>query len=541
MRRSSPRSAGARAVGVAAAEHQPPAPQPLGLRHPAAVTAGVPSAIAVVRGGRPSIARTVASPAAARSSSTSSPIERDALDLAVAEQPAELAALGRLEGAERPAQQGDDVANARAAASRSTRRRPPAARCRGAARCRCRRGTPRRTRRPSAAGVPGVRARPRRRSTCSASSGRRRAAAGSPALDEPVDRAGVGQLLEHGGSSRRRAGWSTTASAAWTALIRSTIAGRRVVVEAARARSRPARPARRARRTRRAARRVGAADVAVAQRRASGPSASISSATSGASAASSPSARTAGPSASRRSAEQRQLDHRGGVGQPVGARRPARRARTWPRPRRWCRGRPARRAAPTARAPSAAATSRGTCRSTRAPPRSMPHGTPSATSRCSRCERRSPFGVRRSSSTVRGAASGFSRAARWAAARSRASGTCGASAGTSPMASPTTSSSSDERQPAEHGLGGVEHLGQAGPRPVAQRGQRRRQARRGDEVVGRRRQAVAAQGVGGVDEEPGDTRPGRDGGTRGRTSPGWRRRRRSRWPGRAAGASTAPT
>ena len=41
-----------------------------------------------------------------------------------------------------------------------------------------------------------------------------------------------------------------------------------------------------------------------------------------------------------------------------------------------------------------------------------------------------------------------------------------------------------EREPAEHGVGGVEHLGQTGPRPVAQHGQRRGEARRGDQVVG---------------------------------------------------------
>ena len=81
------------------------------------------------------------------------------------------------------------------------------------------------------------------------------------------------------------------------------------------------------------------------------------------------------------------------------------------------------------------------------PSSSVPHGTPRAVRRCSRCERRSPLGVRRSSSTVRVVASGFSRAARWAAARSRASGTWGAVGGTSPMASPTTSSSTTSGSP----------------------------------------------------------------------------------------------
>ncbi len=63
----------------------------------------------------------------------------------------------------------------------------------------------------------------------------------------------------------------------------------------------------------------------------------------------------------------------------------------------------------------------------------------------------------------------------------------------------------DKGQSPEHGVGGVEHLGQSRPRPGAQGGQRRGQAGRGDEVVRRRRQAVASEGVGGLDEEPGDS------------------------------------
>ena len=232
--------------------------------------------------------------------------------------------------------------------------------------------------------------------------------------------------------------------------------------------------------TTRSAGRVGAADVAVAQRagqRAEGvhqlgdvrrPGRQLAEHAHGRAAA-----------ASRQVGEQRQLDRRGGVGEPCRAAPPARRAATSPPPRPSCRGRPARRRAPTARAPTPAATSRGTCPLEPRPSSSVPHGTPSATRRCSRCERRSPFGVRRSSSTVRGVGRpACSRAARWAAARSRASGTCGASGGTSPMASPTTSSSTHEREPAEHGVGGVEHLGEAGPRPPPQRGERRRRGAR---------------------------------------------------------------
>ena len=74
------------------------------------------------------------------------------------------------------------------------------------------------------------------------------------------------------------------------------------------------------------------------------------------------------------------------------------------------------------------------------PSSTEPHGTPSARSRCSSTERARPFGARTSSSSVRAVASGFSRTLRCWAARSRANGTCGASSGTSPMASPTISS-----------------------------------------------------------------------------------------------------
>ena len=103
--------AGPGAVRLTAAEHQPPPPQPLGLRHPSrghdAPVVGCIAASAARAS--PSISRTVASPAAARSGSTSSPASGTRSTSPAAEQPAELAALRRFEGAERPPQQRDDV------------------------------------------------------------------------------------------------------------------------------------------------------------------------------------------------------------------------------------------------------------------------------------------------------------------------------------------------------------------------------------------------------------------------------------------------
>ena len=95
---------GARAVGVAAAEHEPPAPQPLGLRHP-----GRHGADLDVR--RQAEHRPHRGQAGERRapSSTSSPIGATRSTRPVASSTPELAALGRLEGAERAPQQGDDV------------------------------------------------------------------------------------------------------------------------------------------------------------------------------------------------------------------------------------------------------------------------------------------------------------------------------------------------------------------------------------------------------------------------------------------------
>ena len=67
----------------------------------------------------------------------------------------------------------------------------------------------------------------------------------------------------------------------------------------------------------------------------------------------------------------------------------------------------------------------------------------------------------------------------------------------------------DEVDVAHHRVGRIEHLGEPGARPAAQRRQRRRQAGAGDEVVGRRTEADGAQQPGDLDEEAGDTvRPG---------------------------------
>ena len=57
--------------------------------------------------------------------------------------------------------------------------------------------------------------------------------------------------------------------------------------------------------------------------------------------------------------------------------------------------------------PHQRATSRGTCRSSRGPPRASPTARRAPSSWCSRCERRSPLGVRRSSSITRWSALGL--------------------------------------------------------------------------------------------------------------------------------------
>ena len=65
----------------------------------------------------------------------------------------------------------------------------------------------------------------------------------------------------------------------------------------------------------------------------------------------------------------------------------------------------------------------------------------------------------------------------------------------------------DQRHPAgagHHRVGGIEHFGQPGPRPVAQRRQRGGGTRRCDEVVGRGRHAAVTQQPRRADEPPAD-------------------------------------
>ncbi len=64
----------------------------------------------------------------------------------------------------------------------------------------------------------------------------------------------------------------------------------------------------------------------------------------------------------------------------------------------------------------------------------------------------------------------------------------------------------DQGDVAHHGVGGVEHLAQAGPRPAAQGGERVGQPRAGDQVVGRRSEAGAPQQAGDLHEEAPDSR-----------------------------------
>ncbi len=70
-----------------------------------------------------------------------------------------------------------------------------------------------------------------------------------------------------------------------------------------------------------------------------------------------------------------------------------------------------------------------------------PQSTPSSRRRCSSRERAASVSLRRSRSRSRGSGAGLSRRVRWSRARSRWSGTAGASSGTEPSASPITNRS----------------------------------------------------------------------------------------------------
>ena len=503
IRASSPRSVDAGAVGRRPAEHQPPPPQPLLLRDPRRVT-GHHSGRPEHRpdrgqaGQRPRLVDVVARSARARATAPGGE-QRRAGGARPARRRRTSGAAGRRRRRTTSAVSDRDPGVDGASSWASWTQHRAAA------------GEEPLDERGAVGGR-----RPRRRAPGRAALDRRRRPppgvveqAGRPALDQPVDAAPRrrGRRARRA-SSRRRAGWSTTASARLQ---------RRSAARPSPARASSSRPAARpvepgddahdelvehgpqaggvgaaARRRSAARRRAGRGRPSARRRRARG--------------------RRSSPSDPHGTARRRRAGRRagpgstaaGGVGEPC---RAGGRPLDEPRRRRGldasCRGRRARRAAPTARAPTPRATSRGTCRVEPRPSSSVPHGDPerdagggagaSAAARSAsagRARRRRP------------SASGFRRAARWAAARSRASGTCGASGGTSPMASPTTSSSTTSGSPPSTALGGVEHLGQPGARPAAQGGQRVGEARRGDQVVGRRRHAPAAQGVGGVDEEP---------------------------------------
>ena len=62
----------------------------------------------------------------------------------------------------------------------------------------------------------------------------------------------------------------------------------------------------------------------------------------------------------------------------------------------------------------------------------------------------------------------------------------------------------DQGEPTHHGVGGVEHLVEPGPRTAAHHRQGVGHARGGDQVIGRRLQVGLTQHARGFDEEPGD-------------------------------------
>ena len=122
----------------------------------------------------------------------------------VASSSPELAALGRLEGAERAAQQGDHVVErVRRAATPTQPSTTASSSASWSSTVPLPARNPSTNAAPSAGGVPGVSARPSRASTA-----RRRPAPGvvqqpgGPALHQPVHAAPVGELLEHAAAAR---------------------------------------------------------------------------------------------------------------------------------------------------------------------------------------------------------------------------------------------------------------------------------------------------------------------------------------------------
>ena len=145
---------------------------------------------------------------------------------------------------------------------------------------------------------------------------------------------------------------------------------------------------------------------------------------------------------------------------------------------------------------------------------------------------RSPFGVRRSNSTVVVSACGRRRADFWSLARHRGRAAPAApTSGTEPNRVTDDQFALDEIATAHHGVGGVEHLAQPDARAPPQRGERVGEAGAGDQVVGRCTPARRARTGRAASTKNRPTPDGaRDVRTRGDTSPGCRRRPRSRTP-----------
>ena len=143
------------------------------------------------------------------------------------------------------------------------------------------------------------------------------------------------------------------------------------------------------------------------------------------------------------------------------------------------------------------------------PSSTEPQCTPSARSRCSSTERARPFGARTSSSTV--CAVGRRLQPDPPLLRGEVASQRHLRRVVGHLADRVADDqlALDQRHAAgagHHRVGGVEHLGEPGPRPVAQRGQRRGGAGGRDQVVGRRRHAAVAQQPRRADEPAADAR-----------------------------------
>ena len=419
MRWSSPRRSHAGAVGRTAAEHEPPAAEALQFRArtvaPTSLRSG-PSSLLRGAPRSPTSSDRRLTILLARWQAEHRPHGRQAgqgagLVDVVAHRRGPLDAgrspAGRRAGAARPARTPRTCAAAAATTASNgvgRQRRRPSASTAERSWASCSRTVPLPARKPStnaapaAAGVPGVSARAE---PCL--DGRRRPPAavveqpGRPALDEPVHAAVLGELLEHAPGTRRGApggrrrpappGRRSSARSSQRAASSSSCSAARPRPATTRSTS--------SSNTIRSAGRVGAADVAVAQRAGQRARARPSARRRRAcAAASSPSdARRAGCSASGRSASRarstaaatsaRRVEPRRLLGQPRRRRRLDGRAvtgqlddadRQLGLPRQ-----PPRLAERAARR--------------RGPPPARPRARRARSRRCSRCERRSPFGV----------------------------------------------------------------------------------------------------------------------------------------------------